>query len=304
MCAEKTLETALLSSIVVPCSRVLFDYCLWDSKENKNVYLPSQRWSGELLRHSSPISPANIFTLTTSRQKSSSVRSRLYKDSHRPCFRRSGASQRDWSHFRCGKVKPLLFFMPPLWTNAWNRLSSWTPLSIRNISWRTHWCLIFRFLDFFSAANKWVQLRMNTQKRDGLQVIALFGGGQKQEKGIKKIMCCNGRSNSPREMCVSLCVIDHSISAPLFAAPLRRASWWNDASSSYVFRNLTPDISDRLTTTSRQTVNTAADTSAALTAVCVCVLLPTADGGGGKKYSAPPILLEKKKQQKTSNAHI
>lgn len=114
-------------------------------------------------------------------------------------------------------------------------------------------------------------------------------------------MCCNGRSNSPREMCVSRCVIDHSISAPLFAAHLRCASWWSDASSSYVFRNLTPDITDRLTTTSRQTVNTAADTSAALTAVFVCV--SSFKLQMVEEDSAPPVLLETKKRQKTSNAH-
>lgn len=36
-------------------------------------------------------------------------------------------------------------------------------------------------------------------------------------------MCCNRRSNR-RDKCVCVCVIDHLIRGPLFAAPLRPAS--------------------------------------------------------------------------------
>lgn len=47
---------------------------------------------------------------------------------------------------------------------------------------------------------------------------------------------------------INVCLIDQLISGPLSAAPLRRASCWSNARSSYVFWNLTPDSSDRLIT--------------------------------------------------------
>lgn len=63
----------------------------------------SQRCSRESLWHSSPSSPANMFPLATGCSRAGP---RLFTELHRPCSRRSGASQQHWSHFRCGKVSP------------------------------------------------------------------------------------------------------------------------------------------------------------------------------------------------------
>lgn len=167
------------------------------------VFLPSmtsQWWSRELLWHPSPISPANIFPLTTSCSWPTSlsrVRFRLCVDSHRPCSSRSGARQRGWSHFRCGKVSPGCYFLPSPRTNVRNRLFTLAPLSIINISRRKNWCLMWSgSLRFSSAANKWLQLRMKRRCGGQRSSCHAAGGEEMEEINKPRVVCCDGRSGS------------------------------------------------------------------------------------------------------------
>lgn len=181
---------------------------------------------------------------------------------YRPCFRRSGARQWDWSHFRCGKVNTDCYFSTARQTNVWNRLSTRAPLSIINISWHKYWCVYFRFLHFSSAANKWVQLRMNRRCGEQSLCSCHVPGGRRKVRRKKKKTSFSVAVMAEVIAGINLCVIDVLISTPLFAAPLRRASsCWINVRSSYVFRNLTPDSFRPPHNHSRQPVDTAADTS-------------------------------------------
>lgn len=108
----------------------------------QRFYLPWLR-SGEAESYCDSPAPSVLQTSSHQQQavwgqKSNDVRSRLFVEFHRPCFRRSGARQRDWSHFRCGKVNPDSYFFPSLWTNVWNRLFARAPLSIIKLSWHKY----------------------------------------------------------------------------------------------------------------------------------------------------------------------
>lgn len=230
------------------------------------VFLPSmtsQWWSRELLWHPSPISPANIFPLTTSCSWPTSlsrVRFRLCVDSHRPCSSRSGARQRGWSHFRCGKVSPGCYFLPSPRTNVRNRLFTLAPLSIINISRRKNWCLMWSgSLRFSSAANKWLQLRMKRRCGGQRSSCHAAGGEEMEEINKPRVVCCDGRSGS-RVKCVSS-ISRSAVRYPLRPCVVRRTGATWAARSSYVFRNLTPDSLSPPQTLSRQPATTAADAS-------------------------------------------
>lgn len=66
---------------------------------------------------------------------------------HRPCFRRSEAKQRDWSHFRYGKVNPGCYIFPAHSEWRVKTASQRAVLSLMKISWHKHLWYI-RFLHF------------------------------------------------------------------------------------------------------------------------------------------------------------
>lgn len=130
-------------------------------------------------------------------QKSYSVRSRLYMESHRPCFRRSGASQWDWSHFRYGKVNPRFGFFvspppPPTSRFGLTRETGFLHellLSTINISSHTYRRFFSRSLDVFSAANKWLQFAHEQAVWRGEEMVFTswfwLGGEKKPGKKAK-----------------------------------------------------------------------------------------------------------------------
>lgn len=110
---------------------------------------------------------------------------------HRPCFRRSEAKQRDWSHFRYGKVNPGCYIFPAhSESDGWKLLPS------------ALFCPWWKFLDtniygtsdsYISppVGNKWVPLRLNWRSGERLHVVLFLVG--KIWKTHPAVVC-SGRS--------------------------------------------------------------------------------------------------------------
>ena len=98
---------------------------------------------------------------------------------------RSGARQRGWSHFRCGKVSPGCYFLPSPRTNVRNRLF-YTRTFVQNKHFPTQVLtpdVLRSFSRFSSAANKWLQLRV--KRRCGGQRSSCHAAGG-EENGRDK----------------------------------------------------------------------------------------------------------------------
>lgn len=171
---------------------------------------------------------------------------------HRPCFRRSEARQRDWSHFRYGKVNPGCYIFPAHSEWRVKTASQRAVLSLMEISWHKHLWYI-RFLHFspcwkqVGPAAPELTVWRKTSRRAvpcGESMENTSSGGVQWQKYIAQENPSVSRH------------IDQLISNPLVAAPLRHASRW----SSYVFRNLTPDSFRPPHIHSGHTVEVAADT--------------------------------------------